>query len=181
MKWNSVRRRPEGVYHVQHEVVYHFRGQDEVKENRYRSIVDILKQNAVVNPSFPFETLRLKSISVLQQADRIDEDGMFGTKLQEPTLPEPANHILSGDAKTPNTVRNTKELLVFQEEAIAIKKGIVPKEPPHLPYPIMANKMWKAKITDKCIIKLLRKVEVTLPLFEIIRQVPKYAKFLKKI
>ncbi|MED6117065.1 hypothetical protein PIB30_106474, partial [Stylosanthes scabra] len=45
-----------------------------------------------------------------------------------------------------------------------------------LPFPAVAKKTWKDKSTDPRIIELLKKVEVTLPLFELIQQIPKYAK-----
>ncbi|MED6175979.1 hypothetical protein PIB30_083509 [Stylosanthes scabra] len=73
-----------------------------------------------------------------------------------------------------------KEILARKKDAI-LRKKVDPKNPTPLPYHISAKKHRKTKITDPRFIELLKKVEVTLPLFEVIQQVPKYTRFLKEI
>ncbi|CAM8987044.1 unnamed protein product [Rhodiola kirilowii] len=50
-----------------------------------------------------------------------------------------------------------------------------------LPFPMQVSKTKKKSITDKEVWELFSKVEINIPLIEAIRQIPKYAKFLKEL
>ncbi|CAM8956610.1 unnamed protein product [Rhodiola kirilowii] len=50
-----------------------------------------------------------------------------------------------------------------------------------LPFPMQVSKTNKKSITDKEVWELFSKVEINIPLIEAIRQIPRYAKFLKEL
>ncbi|MED6175657.1 hypothetical protein PIB30_080516 [Stylosanthes scabra] len=50
-----------------------------------------------------------------------------------------------------------------------------------LPYPTSTRRKRQAKTIDPQIVELLKNVEVTLPLLEVIRQIPECAKFLREM
>nr|XP_025652843.1 uncharacterized protein LOC112748818 [Arachis hypogaea] len=73
------------------------------------------------------------------------------------------------------------------EEVIAQPRGGIPKdgnvlqEATPIPFPTLARKPKKQVELDPKMVEIFKKVEVTIPLFDAIRQVPKYAKFLKDL
>lgn len=58
------------------------------------------------------------------------------------------------------------------------KDGNVLEEATPIPFPTLARKTKKQRELDPKMVKMLKKVDVTIPLFYAIRQVPKYAKFI---
>ena len=50
-----------------------------------------------------------------------------------------------------------------------------------IPFPQLARKPRKQLEPDPKMVEIFKKVEVTIPLFDVIQQVPKYAKFLKDL
>nr|XP_025607991.1 uncharacterized protein LOC112701456 [Arachis hypogaea] len=61
------------------------------------------------------------------------------------------------------------------------KKKTLLEEPLHIPFPTLVKKAKKQEDLDPTVVEVFEKVEVTIPLFQAIQQVPKYAKFLKDI
>ncbi|XP_015965792.1 uncharacterized protein LOC107489559 [Arachis duranensis] len=55
------------------------------------------------------------------------------------------------------------------------------EEPLPIPFPTIAKKANKQKDLDPTVVEIFEKVKVTVPLFQAIQQVPKYAKFLKDV
>ena len=55
------------------------------------------------------------------------------------------------------------------------------EEPLPIPFQTLAKKAKKQEDLDPTMVKVFEKVEVIVPLFQVIQQVPKYAKFLKDV
>ncbi|XP_016192239.1 uncharacterized protein LOC107633119 [Arachis ipaensis] len=55
------------------------------------------------------------------------------------------------------------------------------EEPLPIPFPSLAKKAKKQEELDPTMVEVFKKVEVTVPLFQAIQQVPRYAKFLKDV
>ena len=66
----------------------------------------------------------------------------------------------------------------------AVKQG---EEEPEIPIPLpfpqraLQSKKWAEKVQEKDILETFRKVEINIPLLDAIKQIPKYAKFLKEL
>ncbi|XP_072087165.1 uncharacterized protein [Arachis hypogaea] len=61
------------------------------------------------------------------------------------------------------------------------KEQILEEVAQPIPFPTLARKAKKRVELDPTMVKMFKKVEVTIPLFDAIHQVPKYAKFLKDL
>ncbi|XP_025664748.1 uncharacterized protein [Arachis hypogaea] len=61
------------------------------------------------------------------------------------------------------------------------KRKTLLEEPLPILFPTLAKKAKKQKELDPNMVEIFKKVEVTVPLFKAIQQVPKYAKFLKDV
>ncbi|XP_025625358.1 uncharacterized protein [Arachis hypogaea] len=61
------------------------------------------------------------------------------------------------------------------------KRKTLLEEPLPIPFPTIVKKAKKQEDLDSTVVEVFEKVEVTVPLFQAIQQVPKYAKFLKDI
>ncbi|XP_015954691.1 uncharacterized protein LOC107479060 [Arachis duranensis] len=61
------------------------------------------------------------------------------------------------------------------------KRKTLLEEPLPIPFPTLAKKAKKQEDFDPTVVEVFEKVEVTVPLFQAIQQVPKYAKFLKDV
>ncbi|XP_057746810.1 uncharacterized protein LOC130966065 [Arachis stenosperma] len=61
------------------------------------------------------------------------------------------------------------------------KRKTLLEEPLPIPFPTLAKKAKKQEDLDPTVVEVFEKVEVTVPLFQAIQQVPKYAKFLKDV
>ncbi|MED6201767.1 hypothetical protein PIB30_098355, partial [Stylosanthes scabra] len=101
-----------------------------------------------------------------------------GTQLKEPTSESPNSDSITSEER--NVQHKEKLPTIEQERAFGHNERVVYPNLNSLPFPSAAKKTRKAKPTDPRIVELLRKVEVTMPLFELIQQMPKYAKFLKE-
>ena len=78
----------------------------------------------------------------------------------------------------PTPSEETKEKKEAESERIVIKEDTVKKStPPHFP---QALKGKKKSINQTKILEVLRQVKVNIPLLDMIKQVPTYAKFLKE-
>ncbi|XP_057744970.1 uncharacterized protein LOC130962821 [Arachis stenosperma] len=76
-----------------------------------------------------------------------------------------------------NVDKNEKEPPKVKEP----KRKTLLEEPLPIPFPTLAKKAKKQEDLDPTVVKVFEKVEVTIPFFQAIQQVPKYAKFLKDI
>ena len=104
--------------------------------------------------------------SVLNEDDKLqEEDGSTSTPTAriEPSLPQPPTH--------PNSA--TKGKLVSN----SINSNPIP---PNAPFPRRFMQSKKEE-TEKDILDTFRKVQVNIPLLDAIKQIPKYAKYLKEL
>ncbi|MED6116347.1 hypothetical protein PIB30_099456 [Stylosanthes scabra] len=89
--------------------------------------------------------------------------------LKEPVIQSQTNnHASSGDIRIPENTNTEKIVATSIKPVHTTIEETTSKSSPHLPYPAIAKRTRKTKAIDPGIIKLLRKVEATLPLFEII-------------
>ncbi|CAM8978670.1 unnamed protein product [Rhodiola kirilowii] len=108
----------------------------------------------------------------------------------EETLNEDFPSVQDADA-SPITARTPKDLLQNQETSADYKQKTsaratdpgneLPISNTPLPFPTQVSKTNKKSITDKEVWELFSKVEINIPLIEAIRQIPRYAKFLKEL
>ncbi|MED6212767.1 hypothetical protein PIB30_086724 [Stylosanthes scabra] len=98
-----------------------------------------------------------------------------GTQLKEPTGESPNSDSITSEER--NLQRNVeyKEKLptTEQETTSGHNERVVNPNLNSLPFRSAAKKTRKAKPADPRIVELLKKVEVTMPLFESIQQMPK--------
>ena len=83
------------------------------------------------------------------------------------------------DQPVPKPVEETKEEKEVEPEHIVIKEDSMKKSMPH-PFP-QALKGKKKGSNQTKILEVLRQVKVNIPLLDLIKQVPTYAKFLKDL
>ncbi|MED6140391.1 hypothetical protein PIB30_092687 [Stylosanthes scabra] len=141
----------------------------EIKEAQKKTEVQLLTitklannvTDRFINPESPCHEEGLSAVTL-----------RFGTQLKGPTISSlevvPTTHA---DVDPRGGVICEEEILARKKDEI-LRRTADPKNPTSLPYPIAAKKARKTKTTDPCVIELLKKVEVTLPLFEVIQQVP---------
>ncbi|XP_025664798.1 uncharacterized protein [Arachis hypogaea] len=118
------------------------------------------------------------NVITLRSGTKLDKNVAMPTKLSEET-----NNEEVGDEVE---VRRDKNESVdkSEEEPSKVKE---PKrktflgEPLLIPFPTLAKKNKKQEELDPAMVEVFKKVEVTVPLFQAIQQVPKYAKFLKDV
>ncbi|XP_057739951.1 uncharacterized protein LOC130957072 [Arachis stenosperma] len=109
------------------------------------------------------------------------------TKLQERIEPSLIEITQDEDVVEIEEVEEEDEAQEVVEEVIAqprggkYKDGDVLQEATPMPLPILARKTQKQVELDPKMVEMFKKVEVTIPLFDVICQVPKYAKFLKDL
>ncbi|MED6171174.1 hypothetical protein PIB30_038322 [Stylosanthes scabra] len=101
-----------------------------------------------------------------------------GTRYKGPTPPVQSTEPPTQDLNTSKETENNKVIGPTKERDTY---EAIHKKTSHLPYPSTTKKTRKTAVIDERIMKILEKVEVTLPLFKIIKQVPKYAKALKDV
>ncbi|XP_025664921.1 uncharacterized protein [Arachis hypogaea] len=112
-----------------------------------------------------------------------------GAKLQERSLeePSPIEVTQDEDVVAVEEVEEEDEVQEVFEEEVDQQRGEVPKdgnvlqEATLIPFPTLARKTKKHVELDPKMVEIFKKVEVTIPFFDAIRQVPKYAKFLKDL
>ncbi|XP_016206576.1 uncharacterized protein LOC107646948 [Arachis ipaensis] len=112
-----------------------------------------------------------------------------GTKLQEKSHEEPSPIEVTQDEDVVEIEEfdDEDEAQKVVEEVIAQPRGGMPKDGDVLqgatpiPFPTSARKTKKQVELDPKMVEMFKKVEVTIPLFDAIRQVPKYIKFLKDL
>ncbi|MED6153724.1 hypothetical protein PIB30_104858 [Stylosanthes scabra] len=115
------------------------------------------------------------------------EEGMHAVTLRSGRQLEKSS--MSKRQIAPNIPENVKDPAMEEEihdlqkttTSEATKRTVEEGRATSLPYPVTARRRRKVKTINPRIVELLRKVEVTLPLLEVIRQVPEFTKFLKEI
>ncbi|XP_025635980.1 uncharacterized protein [Arachis hypogaea] len=110
--------------------------------------------------------------------------------------------LKESDSKTPSPMKVTQEedrvnieeieeeeeshIIVEDEDPlprsdVSMKEQILEEVAQSIPFPTLARKAKKRVELDPTMVKMFKKVEVTIPLFDAIHQVPKYTKFLKDL
>ncbi|XP_016167060.1 uncharacterized protein LOC107609568 [Arachis ipaensis] len=82
-----------------------------------------------------------------------------------------------GENEKEDIVREDEDLLKSKEP----KRKNPLEEPTPIPFPSVAKKAKKHEELDPNVVQIFKNVEVIVPLFQAIQQVPKYAKFLKDV
>ncbi|XP_015960756.1 uncharacterized protein LOC107484730 [Arachis duranensis] len=111
------------------------------------------------------------------------------TTLQEKSSEEPSSREATQDEEVVEVedVEDKDEVQEMVDEEVAQPKDGVSKEENVLkddipiPFPYQARRTKKKVELDPKMVDIFKKVEVTIPLIDAIRQVPKYAKFLKDL
>ncbi|CAM8910865.1 unnamed protein product [Rhodiola kirilowii] len=105
-------------------------------------------------------------------------------------LHEDSTSVQHADA-SPIKARTSEELQqntetsagIIQETSVGCNNSGIefPNSNTPLPFPMQVSKTNKKSITDKEVWELFSKVEINIPLIEAIRQIPRYAQFLKEL
>ncbi|XP_057755652.1 uncharacterized protein LOC130974823 [Arachis stenosperma] len=114
----------------------------------------------------------------LKSGTKLDEISVAPTSLSEKTHNEEARdevEVIKYEEK--NVARGEEEQLKTKEP----KRKNPLEEPMPIPFPTLAKKAKKHKDLDPNMVDIFKNVEVIVPLFQAIQQVPKYAKFLKDV
>ncbi|XP_072064401.1 uncharacterized protein [Arachis hypogaea] len=113
-----------------------------------------------------------------------------GTQLKErdSKAPSPIKVAQEEDGVEIEEIEEEEESHVIVEDEDPLPRSEVPRKEQILeevaqpiPFPTLARKAKKRVELDPTMVKMFKKVEVTIPLFDAIHQVPKYAKFLKDL
>ena len=125
------------------------------------------------NPKGGINAITLRSGTTLQERNQ-----------EEPSLPE---HASAEEVVEIEDVEEEKDIQDLAEEEKAQSQEKAPKgvdtadNTTPIPFPQLARKPRKQLEPDPKMVEIFKKVEVTVPLFDVIQQVPKYAKFLKDL
>ena len=101
--------------------------------------------------------------------------------------PSPSEHAPVEDMVEVEDAEEEEEVQDKVEEELAQQRNGAPKDAEAasgvipIPFPHHARKSRKQMELDPKMVEIFKKVEVTVPLFYVIQQVPKYAKFLKEL
>ncbi|XP_016164795.1 uncharacterized protein LOC107607341 [Arachis ipaensis] len=114
----------------------------------------------------------------LRSDTKLDKNVYIPTKLSEETNTEEVGDEVEVTRDEDESVDKSKEEPSKVNEP---KKNTLLEEPLPIPFPTVAKKAKKQKELDPTMVEVFKKVEVTVPLFQAIQQVPKYAKFLKDV
>nr|XP_025685091.1 uncharacterized protein LOC112785885 [Arachis hypogaea] len=114
----------------------------------------------------------------------------FGTQLKERDSKAPSPMIVTQEENRVEIEEIEKEeeaQVVVEDEdpqpksEFRRKEQVLEEVAQPIPFPTMARKAKKRIELDPKMVEMFKKVEVTIPLFDVIHQVPKYAKFLKDL
>nr|XP_025640545.1 uncharacterized protein LOC112735192 [Arachis hypogaea] len=126
------------------------------------------------NPKGGINVITLRSRTQLKERDSKapnpikvaqEEDGVEIEEIEE----EEESHVIVEDEDPQPRSEVPRKEQILEEVAQPI------------PFPTLARKAKKRVELDPTMVKMFKKVEVTIPLFDAIHQVPKYAKFLKDL
>ncbi|QHO56244.1 uncharacterized protein DS421_3g72080 [Arachis hypogaea] len=132
-----------------------------------------LPSQPLPNPKGGISAITLRSGTTLQERNQ-----------EEPNLPEHASgeevvELEDIEEKTCIQDMTEEEDARSQEEAPKGTDTVENASP--IPFSQLARKPGKQLEPDPKMVEIFKKVEVTVPLFDVIQQVPKYAKFLKDL
>ncbi|XP_015960980.1 uncharacterized protein LOC107484943 [Arachis duranensis] len=114
----------------------------------------------------------------LRSGTKLDEIGVVTTSLSE----EAHNEEMGYDVEVMKD--EEKNVAQGEEEQLKVKESKWKnplEEPMPIPFPTLAKKAKKQEELDPNMVEIFKNVEVTVPFFQAIQQVPKYAKFLKDV
>ncbi|XP_016206839.1 uncharacterized protein LOC107647256 [Arachis ipaensis] len=114
----------------------------------------------------------------LRSGTKLDKSVAIPSKLSEETNNEEVEDEVEVMRSKNETVDKSEEEPPKVKEP---KRKTLLEESLPIPFPTLAKKAKKQEDLDPTVVKVFEKVEVTVPLFQAIQQVPKYAKFLKDI
>ncbi|XP_021825765.1 uncharacterized protein LOC110766709 [Prunus avium] len=139
-----------------------------------------LPSSTIVNPKGGFETAKAVTLRSGKEVGTNPKTSKQSQKEDEQLLPE-------GDEMNKATAREEQPLSQPSKAPTAPKSGKVGSNsihfnpiPPNVPFPCRFMQSKKEE-NEKDILETFRKVQVNIPLLDAIKQVPKYAKFLKEL
>ncbi|XP_057755826.1 uncharacterized protein LOC130975009 [Arachis stenosperma] len=115
---------------------------------------------------------------ILRSGTKLDKNVAIPSKLNEETNnKEVGDEVEVMRSEYENIGEDEKEPSKVKEP----KRKTLLEEPLPIPFSTIAKKAKKKEDIDPTVVEVFEKVEVTIPLFQAIQQVPKYTKFLKDI
>ncbi|XP_016173396.1 uncharacterized protein LOC107615892 [Arachis ipaensis] len=114
----------------------------------------------------------------LRSGTKLDKNVPMPTKLSEETNNEDVGDEVEVMRDEDEGVDKSKEEPPKVKEP---KRKTLLEEPLPIPFPSLAKKAKKQEELDPTMVEVFKKVEVTVPLFQAIQQVSRYAKFLKDV
>ncbi|XP_057755958.1 uncharacterized protein LOC130975148 [Arachis stenosperma] len=132
-----------------------------------------IPSQALPNPKGGINAITLRSGTTLQKRNH-----------EEPSQLEhaPAEDKLEvEDDEKEGNVQDTVEVEVTQPENSALEEAKATKDVTPVSFPHLARKPRKQMELNPKMVEIFKKVEVNVLLFDVIQQVPKYAKFLKDL
>ncbi|XP_052116373.1 uncharacterized protein LOC127746585 [Arachis duranensis] len=138
-------------------------------------IQSVIPSQPQPNPKGGINAITLRSGTQLKEKEAKDPNPITTTQedegidMEEVEEEETPQVIVEDEAQPTREIAKPKRTL--EEEEIA--------QP--LPFPTLAKKARKRIELDPKMVEMFKKVEVTIPLFDVIHQVPRYAKFLKDL
>ncbi|XP_015970658.1 uncharacterized protein LOC107494143 [Arachis duranensis] len=150
----------------------------EIKEppstpNNQPSSSSTLPSQPLPNPKGGINAITLRSETTLQE--RSPEEPSSREDIQVEDIVEVE------DVEEEDEVQDTGEEEVAQPRSGVSKKDDVVREPIPIPFPHLARRTKKQVGLDPKMVDIFKMVEVAIPLFDAIRQVPKYDNFLKDL
>ncbi|CAN6585777.1 unnamed protein product [Malus baccata var. baccata] len=142
-----------------------------------------LPSSTVVNPKRGFESAKAmslrsgKQVGFDPQPSKSRSNEIEELIIEENEQSTPTERVETPLPQAPNAHKPSNSANKGKEVPILINSNVVP---PNVPFPrrFMHSKKDEAK---KDILETFRKVQVNIPLLDAIKQVPKYAKFLKEL
>ncbi|CAN6583728.1 unnamed protein product [Malus baccata var. baccata] len=142
-----------------------------------------LPSSTVVNPNGGFESAKAMSLRSGKQVGSDPQPSKSRSNEVEELIIEeneqstPTERVETPLPQAPNSPKPSNSANKGKEVPILINSNVVP---PNVPFPrrFMQSKKEEA---EKDILETFRKVQVNIPLLDAIKQVPKYAKFLKEL
>ncbi|XP_016192236.1 uncharacterized protein LOC107633115 [Arachis ipaensis] len=114
----------------------------------------------------------------LRSGTKLDEIGLEPTHLsKEPHNEEMGEEVEVVGDEEENVARGEEKLVKVKEP----KRKNLLEEPTPIPFPTLAKKAKKHEDIDPNMVEIFKNMEVTVPLFQAIQQVPKYTIFLKDV
>ena len=141
-----------------------------------------LPSSTVVNPKGGFESAKAMSLrSGKQVGSDTQPSNSRSNEVEELIIEEdeqstPTTKVETPLPQAPKAPKPSNSANKGKEVPILINSNVVP---PNVPFP--RRFMQSKKEAEKDILETFRKVQVNIPLLDAIKQVPRYAKFLKEL